>query len=452
METLDATIITTALPAMAKALGRTTLDLTARITVYLVAMTALVPAAGWASERFGARNVFAAAVATFTVASLLCGISPTYETLIASRLLQGAAAAFMSPVGRLIVLRESPKHEIIAAIGLIVWPGLIAPVIGPPLGGFITTYASWRWIFLLNLPLGIIGAWLILHYIPSHAGSRDARFDATGFVLTATALASVIHGLSLIAAGGNGSLAGGAFVAVGAAAGYAAVRHARRHPAPLLDLRAAAVPTFALSMLTAGLAARIAISMTPFLLPLMFQIGFGATPFEAGIMLLVYMAGNLAMKSVTTPILHRFGFRDVIRWNGVLCVASLIGCALFTPHVPRAVIYAVLFVAGMTRSMNFTCMATLAFADVPASMRASATTLSAMSQQASNAFGVAAAALALGFFQALRATDHLSLGDFQAALLASAALMAIAIAWTWRMPADAGAQLSPGAAQRNTRS
>src|SRR6187551_2601078 len=182
METLDATIITTALPAMAKALGRTTLDLTASITVYLVAMTALVPAAGWASERFGARNVFAAAVATFTVASLLCGISPTYETLIASRLLQGAAAAFMSPVGRLIVLRESPKHEIIAAIGLIVWPGLIAPVIGPP--------------------LGIIGAWLILRYIPSHAGSRDARFDAMGFVLTATALASVIHGLSLIAAGG----------------------------------------------------------------------------------------------------------------------------------------------------------------------------------------------------------------------------------------------------------
>src|SRR6476661_11148215 len=205
METLDSTVITTALPAMAKALGRSTLDLTTSVTVYLVAMTVLVPAAGWASVRFDARNVFARAVATFTVASLLCGISPTFETLIAARLLQGSAAAFMSPVGRLIVLRETPTHRIIAAIGLIVWPGLIAPVIGPPLGGFITTYASWRWIFLLNLPLGIIGAWLILHYIPSHAGSRDARFDATGFVLTATALASVIHGLSLIAAGGPGS-------------------------------------------------------------------------------------------------------------------------------------------------------------------------------------------------------------------------------------------------------
>jgi hypothetical protein len=206
-----------------------------------------------------------------------------------------------------------------------------------------------------------------------------------------------------------------------------------------------------LSTLTAGLAARIAISMTPFLLPLLFQIGFGATPFEAGVMLLIYMAGNLAMKSATTPILHRFGFRDVIRWNGVLCVASLVGCAMFTPRISRPVIYAVLFVAGMTRSMNFTCMATLAFADVPASMRASATTLSAMAQQAANALGVAAAALALGFFQATRGGDRLSLGDFQAALLASAALMAIAIAWTWRMPADAGAQLSQRAPRSATR-
>ena len=168
-------------------------------------------------------------------------------------------------------------------------------------------------------------------------------------------------------------------------------------------------------------------------------------------MLLVYMAGNLAMKSVTTPILHRFGFRDVIRWNGVLCVASLIGCALFTPRVPMPVIYVVLFVAGMTRSMNFTCMATLAFADVPAEIRASATTLSAMAQQASNAFGVAAAAVALGFFQAWRGADRLSLGDFQAALLTSAVLMAVAIVWSWRMPADAGAQLAIGTTSERER-
>ena len=313
METLDSTIITTALPAMARSLGESTLDLTASVTVYLVAMTVFVPAAGWASDRFGARNLFAAAVAVFTLASLLCGVSPSFWTLIAARALQGGAAAFMSPVGRLIVLRETPKHRIIDAIGLIVWPGLIAPVIGPPLGGFITTYASWRWIFLLNIPIGLLGVYLVLRFVPKHAAGGRARFDAPGFVLTAAALATLIHGLSLIAQGGAGVVSGGGFVAIGIGCGFAAVRHALRHPAPMLDLGAVAVPTFAFSTVTAGLAARVAISMTPFLLPLMFQIGFGASAFEAGIMLLVYMAGNLAMKSVTTPILHRFGFRDVIR-------------------------------------------------------------------------------------------------------------------------------------------
>jgi len=178
MEALDGTIVVTALPAMAQSLGETTLTLTASITVYLVAMTALVPAAGWASSRFGARTLFATAIATFTVASLLCGISPNFWTLIFARALQGAAAAFMSPVGRLIVLRETPKARIIDAIGLIVWPALIAPVIGPPLGGLITMYASWHWIFLINVPLGVIGVWLVLRFIPRHAPRPDARFDA----------------------------------------------------------------------------------------------------------------------------------------------------------------------------------------------------------------------------------------------------------------------------------
>jgi EmrB/QacA subfamily drug resistance transporter len=444
METLDSTIVMTALPAMARSLGESTLDLTASITVYLVAMTVFVPAAGWASDRFGARNLFAAAVGVFTLASLLCGVSPTLRTLIAARALQGVAAAFMSPVGRLVVLRETPKHRIIDAIGLIVWPGLIAPVIGPALGGFITTYASWRWIFLLNIPIGILGVYLVLRFVPRHAEHVNSRFDGTGFAVTAAALASLVHGLSLIAQGGDRLAPGGGYVAFGIACGFAAVRHALRHHAPMLDLRAVAVPTFAFSTMTAGLAARIAISMTPFLLPLMFQIGFGASAFQAGIMLLVYMAGNLAMKSATTPILHRFRFRDVILVNGVLCVASLIACGLLSPRAPLPVVYGVLFVAGMSRSMNFTAMATLAFADVPAAMRPGATTLAAMAQQAAGTVGVAAAAVALGVFQAIRDGTELALGDFQNALLAAALLMALAVLWALRLPPDAGAELSGG--------
>jgi EmrB/QacA subfamily drug resistance transporter len=396
METLDGTIITTALPAIAQSLGESTLELTASVTVYLVAMTVFVPTAGWASDRFGARNLFAAAVALFTIASLLCGLAPSYWTFLGARLLQGMAAAFMSPVGRLIVLREAPKHHIIQAIGLIVWPGLIGPVVGPPLGGFITTYASWRWIFFINIPIGLIGIYLVLRFVPKHERVEPVRFDKAGFALSAASLAALIYGLSLVAESEKGWLPGGAFVACGVVAGIAAVVHARRNPAPLLDLAAATIPTFSLSTLTAGFAARVAISMTPYLLPLMFQIAFGLSSFEAGLMLLVYMVGNLSMKSMTTPILHRFGFRDVIRVNGTLCALSLLACGLLSPATATPVVYFVLLVAGMTRSMNFTSMSTLAFADVPAPLRAGATTLAAMSQQAASTMGVAAAALALG--------------------------------------------------------
>ena len=441
MEMLDGTIVTTALPAIAQSLGESTLALTACITAYLVAMAVFVPSAGWASDRFDARNLFAAAVAVFTIASLLCGISPTFWTLIASRLLQGAAAAFMSPVGRLIVLRETATHQIIDAIGWIVWPALIAPVVGPPLGGFITTYASWHWIFLINVPLGIAGVILVLKFVPRRPTATRTKFDLAGFVLTGAALATLIHGLSLVAQGGASTSLGSALIAFGLGCGYVAIRHALKRDAPMLDLAAARIPTFALTTVTAGFVARIAISMTPFLLPLMFQIGFGESAFASGLMLLVYMGGNLAMKSVTTPVLRRFGFRDVVRVNGILCAASLAACGFLSPGLAMPVICVVLFVAGMTRSMHFTSMATLAFADVDAARRPGATTLAAMAQQVAGAVGVAVAALALGFFQASRGGEQLALGDFQRALFAASALMAVAIVWSQRLPRSAGAGL-----------
>jgi len=440
MEALDGSIVTTALPAIAHSFGRPTLSLTPGVSSYLVALAAFVPTAGWASNRFGARNLFATAVTVFTLASLLCGLSQSPAAFIAARVLQGTAAAFMSPVGRLVVLRETPKQYIIEAIGLITWPGLIAPVVGPPLAGFLTTYASWRWIFLLNIPLGLIGTALILRMVPRYAADTPRPFDLLGFLLTAAALGLLVHGLTIVgdASWGVGAL----FIAVGLTSGALALWHARRHPTPMLDLRVAAVPTFAVSILNGGMLSRIAINATPFLLPLMFQIGFGMAPFQAGMMLLVYMLGNLGMKSITTATLRRFGFRPVLLVNGTLCALAIAACGLLTPGMMRAVMYAILLIAGMTRSMNFTSTNTLAFADIAPAQRAGASTLATVCNQLGSTLGVAVAALVLAISQQSRGVSAPALIDFHIALWVSAAIMAAGTLWTLPLPADAGLEVS----------
>jgi hypothetical protein len=260
--------------------------------------------------------------------------------------------------------------------------------------------------------------------------------------LTAVALAALVHGLALAGDPDARTLAYATWIAVGLVFATLAVVHARRHPSPMLDLAAMRAPTFALCTATAGLIARSAISMTPFLVPLMFQVGLGASAVTGGIMLLVYMAGNLAMKSVTTPILHRFGFYRVLLVNGTLCVLALIGCGLLTGETPLAITWTVLFVAGLTRSMHFTATSTLAFADVPDRDRGGATTLWAMSQQFGNVLGVALAAFALGISRALHGGTALTLTDFHRAMDASAMLMTIAVLWLLRLPRDAGAELA----------
>lgn len=442
METLDGTIVTTALPAIAQSMHRTALELTPSISAYLVAVAVFVPTAGWASDRFGSRTVFASAVALFTIASILCALSPTPALFFGARIIQGAAAAFMSPVGRLVVLRETPKQFLIEAISIITWPALIGPVVGPPLAGVITTYASWRWIFLLNTPIGIAGVWLVLRMIPNHRGTSLARFDGQGFVLTAGALAALIEGLTLAGDGGGSVAVGSALVAGGALLGALAARHALRHPAPMLDLRALRVPTFSITTMSAGVIARIAIAATPFLLPLLFEIGFGMSAVTAGMMLLVYMTGNLAMKSLTTQVLRRFGFTRVLLVNGLLCALAIGACAALTPGLARVTMYVILLLAGMTRSMHFTTVNTLAFADIAPAERAGASTLSAMTQQLAFTLGVAFAALVLAISQQLRGAHGLVLADFRHAFLASAVLMLAATLWTLRLPAGAGAEVA----------
>lgn len=442
METLDSTIIVTALPAIGQGFGISALDASLGVTVYLIALAMFVPAAGWCAARFGGRQVFAGAVGAFTATSLICGLAPNFTVFVMARALQGCAAAFMSPVGRLVVLRETPKQRLIEAIALITWPGLIGPVIGPPLGGLIATHASWRWIFLLNVPLGVAGVWLILRLFPRRAADGGARFDGIGFVLTALALATSVEGFTRLGQSRDDPATTLLLLAVGALAAVASVRHARRSPHPMLDLRALKLPTFALSTLTAGFISRIAISAAPFLLPLMFQFGFGMNPFQAGTMLLIYMGGNLAMKSLTTPLLRRYGFRRVLWVNGSLCTLSLFACGLLAPGDPLPLMGALLFLAGMVRSMNFSAVTTLAFADVPDELRAGASALATMLLQVSMALGVALAASLLSGSQALHGGGAPVLADFRNAWFVIGLLMALATLINLRLHPQAGAAVS----------
>jgi EmrB/QacA subfamily drug resistance transporter len=437
MEQLDASIIVTALPDIAGGFHVPLLSAGAGVTIYLLAMTVFVPAAGWLADRLGARRLFAGAVGAFTLASLACGLAPSLATFVIARGLQGAASAFMSPVGRVVVLRETPKNRLIEAVATITWPALIGPVVGPPLGGFIVTHASWRWIFLLNLPIGLVGIVLILRMLQERPRPARVRFDLPGFVLTALGLASTIQGLSML--GEQASATTAATLAIAGLACLAvAVRHARRTHGAMLDLRPLAAPTFVISTVTAGFLSRIAINAAPFLLPLMFQVAFDLSPFEAGSLVLVYMAGNLVMKVATTPTLRRFGFRKVLVVNGALCAASLVACGLLTPGTPRLLIAAVLFLAGAVRSLNFSAVNTLAFVDIHDEQRAGASALATMLQQATLALAVTVSSLTLALSRNWRVDHGLRLVDFRAAWLVAAALMLVAALWSTRLAASAG--------------
>lgn len=442
MENLDGTVIVTALPQIGASFGVTATDLSLAVTAYLLAVAAVVPASGWLADRFGSRTVFAGAIAAFTTASMLCGASPDFWTFIAARVLQGISAAMMAPVGRLTVLRVTPKPQLVHALATVTWPGLIAPVLGPPLGGLITTYASWRWIFFLNLPLGIAGVALALKVLPQMKAEKREPFDLTGFAVTGASLACLIYGLDLLSRRDANPPLAAALAAVGLVLLGASWLHARRAAHPLIDLKCFGIQTFVISTMTGGGLARVAIAATPFLLPLMFQLAFGYTAFQAGLMVLVYMAGNLVVKTVTTPTLRRFGFRKVLLVNGLLNAAAIAACGLLSPDAALPVTLAVLFVAGAFRSVNFTSTNTLALADAAPERRKGATALWAVVQQLALSIGVAVAAVALNLSLVLHGTQALALADFRFAFLAMAAVALVGALWFARLPPDAGAEVS----------
>ncbi|HEX2792055.1 MAG TPA: MFS transporter [Steroidobacteraceae bacterium] len=442
MQLLDGTIINTSLPQMAQSFGVTPVGVSIGITIYLMSAVAIMPLSGWLADRFGSRNVFTAAIAVFTVASLCCGLARGLTQFGVARAVQGVGGALMTPVGRLVVLRSTQKSELLHAIALITWPALAAPVVAPALGGLITTYISWRWNFLLNVPLGALGAVLALRFVPNTMADTRPRMDWRGFVYAALSLTALLYGLqSLTQERVDGWLSGG-LISAGTALAIMAIRHFSHARHPLLQLSAARVRTYAMTSISAGLAFRAAISATPFLLPLLFQLIFGLSALASGMLVLVYFVGNMGIKPLTTPILRRVGFRTVLVVNGVLAGLAIMACALLTPQTPRALVVVVLLLAGMTRSMQFTGFNSLAFADISAEQRSSAATLSSVLEQVAAVLGVASGAIVLNLCQRFWAESAVSPGAFRIAFMLAGITAAAAALSFRRLHADAGIEIS----------
>jgi len=372
---------------------------------------------------------------------VLCAASGTLWQFTAARVLQGIGGAMMVPVGRLIVLRNTEKQHFVRMIAYLTWPALTAPVVGPPLGGLITTYSSWQWIFLLNVPLGIAGLGLALVLIPNTRGEGKGRFDWSGFALTGFASFSLMYSLEAIGQSRIDWFVTAPLICAGLGAGIYAARHALRAAHPLLDLSAFRVPSFAVTV-SGGVLVRTAISAVPFLLPLMFQLAFGLDPLDSGLLLLAVFAGNLGMKPATNVVLGRFGFRRTLIWNGVLAMATILACGLLTAATPTVVIVAVLFLSGLSRSMEFTTINAVSFCDLDQARMSGANTLFSMLQQMGNALGIAGGAIMLRAAVLTHAGDAaVTTTDFHIAFWAIGLVGLVGVWHFRRLAPDAGAAL-----------
>ena len=442
MEILDATIITPALPLIATSFGIEAVDVNVAISAYLVTVAVLIPASGWMANRFGARKVFAAAIAIFTVASIGCALSMSLPMLVAMRVLQGLGGAMMVPVGRLAVLRFSGKANRVRAIALLTWPALTAPVVAPVLGGAIATAGSWRWIFFVNIPIGVVGFLLSLKLIRGDADPSPQSLDWRGLALLGAGIAAALIALESIRVDGTHWLLVAAGIAVAAGLLTGATWHLLRFRHPLVQLRVLRVRTLRVTV-TAGSLYRLAITAVPFLLPLQFQLVFGWSPFVSGLLVAALFLGNIAIKPTTTPLMRRFGIRRVLWVNALLSVGCYGLLATLRPTLPVALIALILFVSGALRSIGFTAYNSLAFSDVDGDELTHANTLNAAVQELAAGLGIAVAALALSVLSPLAVADGHDAGTaYVWSYLVLGALMAVTIVETLRLPRDAGASVT----------
>jgi len=437
MQNLDGTVIATALPTMARAFGADPVHMNVAMTAYLFAVALFVPASGWMADRYGARRVFCIAIAVFTAGSAFCGLSHTLAQLVAARLVQGAGGAMMLPVGRLILLRTVPKARLVSAMAWVTMPALIGPVIGPPVGGLIVQYFHWRWIFYINLPIGLLGMIMAARFVPN-VREAPGPFDLLGLLLSGAALAAFLAVLELA---GRGIIPFWAVITLAVAAagfGTAYARHARGQTRPLLDFGLMRLPSFAISVIGGSLF-RVGVGAVPFLLPMLMQLGFGRSASASGMITFAAAAGAVISKPGTQAVLHRYGFRRVLVVNGIASSVGLAAYAAFRPSWPIWSLYGVLLITGYLRSLQFTAFNSIAYAEVAPARMSAATTLYSALQQISLTVGIPISA---GVLHLVRAGVVPSPAEFGAAFLVVAGVSFLAGPVALLLPRDAGAEMS----------
>ena len=441
MENMDSTVIATSLPAIAQALGTNPLALKLAVTSYLLALAIFIPASGWIADRFGARNVFRSAIVIFVLGSIGCALSSSLPQFVLARILQGAGGAMMTPVGRLILVRSIDKRVLVNAMALVTIPALIGPICGPPLGGFITTYFSWHWIFIINVPIGILGVAMATFFIPDIQAERPPAFDFIGFILSGLGIGGLAFGFSVLGLALLPPRWIAALIGVGAIAAAAYVLHARRTPAPILDLGLFKFATFRASIF-GGFMFRLGVGALPFLLPLLLQIGFHLTPFQSGLITFTGALGSMFMKAAIASVLKRFGYRNVLIYNSLVSAAFLAACASFVPGMPFSAMIAILLSGGFFRSLQFTSINTIAYAEIEPRLMSRATALVSAAQQLSLSTGVAIGALVVELTLRLKHSAAMGAADFPPAFLAIGALSAAAALIFRRLAPEAGEELS----------
>jgi EmrB/QacA subfamily drug resistance transporter len=441
MENLDSTVIATALPAIARSLNEDPLHLSLAISSYLLSLSVFIPVSGWMADRYGARRVFRNAIIVFVLGSCACAAAQNIGELILARVAQGIGGAMMVPVGRLVLLRQVPKSELVAAMSYLTIPALMAPILGPPVGGFIVTYFSWRWIFLINLPIGILGYGLVTRFIRDSGTSVTQNFDLAGWMLLGFGLAGLVFGFENLGKHVLPPELPPFAVAVGIVLLGLYVHHARRDVAPIMRLSLLKVATFRVSV-GGGSLFRIGVGSFSLLMPMMLQLGFGMSALASGATTFASAIGALLMKTLAQRLVRRWGFRKLLSWNTVIASGALIGCGFFRPETPHWFLIGFLLVSGFFRSLEFTCVNTLAFADVSEADMSQATSFSSTAQQLALSVGVGIASQVLNLSLSLRHGNSLAVPDFTAAFCVVGLLSLSSLLSFIRLQPDAGANVS----------